>query len=119
MDILVEDLPENTSQTIQSPQAAARSDAVAHLALAPRFNIDTPTKQEEGKLAEIWALAQGVAKSADIQDVLWEVIHLEGVLGAPRLGESRLDRLYKYAKLKRQEAQIQRGLQDVALTGRV
>jgi hypothetical protein len=78
-----------------------------------------PTKEEEGKLAEVWALAQTTAKSENIQDVIWEVIHLEGVLGSPRLGESRLDRLYRYAKLKRQEAQIQQELRDVAITDRI
>lgn len=108
----VEDLPES-EQPIQSPQAAARSEPVAHLALAPRFNIDIPNEQEENKLAEVWAYATGVAKTENISDIIWEVIHLEGVLGAPRLGESRLDRLYRYAKLKRQEAKIQEDLKNV------
>lgn len=112
-DIIVEDLPES-EQPVQSPLAAAKDNPVSHLALAPRFNIDMPTKQEESKLAEIWAYAQSVAKSEDIQDVIWEVIHLESVLGAARLGESRLDRLYRFAKLKRQEAQIQSELQNVS-----
>lgn len=111
MQIEVEDLPQ---KQIQSPQAASRGEPVVHLALAPRFNIDTPNKQEEGKLAEIWAYCQAMAKSENIQDIIWEAIHLEGVLGAPRLGESRLDRLYRYTKLKRQEAQIQNELRQVA-----
>lgn len=110
MQIQTEDLPE---QSVQSPQSIARSEPIAHLALAPRFNIDTPNKQEEGKLAEIWAYCQGMAKSENIQDIIWEAIHLEGVLGAPRLGESRLDRLYRYTKLKRQEAQIQSEIKNV------
>lgn len=117
MDIQVEDVP--VDKPIKSPQAEARSEPVAHLVLAPRFNINSPSKEEDGKLAEVWAYAQGVANSEDIQDILWEVVHLEGVLGAPRLGESRLDKLYRYAKLKRQEAQIQQELKDVSLTGRV
>lgn len=111
MEIIVEDLP--NKEPTQSPQAAARSDSVAHLALSSRFNIDTPSDQENKQLAEVWALAAGLAKSSDIQDILWEVVHLEGVLGAPHLGESRLDRLYKYAKLKRQERQIQDELKNV------
>lgn len=115
MDIQTEPL-DNTP--VQSAQAAARSDSVAHLSLKDRFHIDMPTEQQEKQLAEVWALAQQTAKSEDISDVIWEVIHLEGVLGAPRLGEGRLDRLYRYAKLKRQEAQIQTELHDVALTGR-
>lgn len=114
MNPTVEDLPQS-DKPIQSPQGAARSEPVAHFVLAPRFNIDIPNKQEDGKLAEVWAYAGQMAQSDDIQEILWEVIHLEGVLGAPRLGESRLDRLYKYAKLKRQENQIQQELRDVTL----
>lgn len=116
MDIQVESLPDKTPQ---SAQAAARGESVIPLVLANRFHIDIPTDIENKKLSEVWALAQGSANSDDIQDILWEVIHLEGVLGSPRLGESRLDRLYKYAKLKRQEAQIQTELKDVQLTGRL
>lgn len=112
MNPIIEDLPQS-EQPIQSPQAAARQDNIAHYALAPRFDIDQPDKQEDGKLAEIWAYAQSVAKSETIPDVIWEVIHLEGVLGAPRLGESRLDRLYRYCKLKRGEAEIQEQLRNV------
>lgn len=113
MNPIVEDLPES-DQPAPSPQAAARQEQM-YLALAPRFSIDIPTKQEEGQLAEIWAYAQGIAKSEKIPDIIWEVIHLEGVIGAPRLGESRLGRLYRYAKLRRQEAQIQTELKDVTL----
>lgn len=106
--------PLDNQQPTQSPLAAARSDPIAHMALAPRLNIDAPSDDDNKKLAEVWAYAQGVAQTNDIQDTIWEVIHLEGVLGAPRLGESRLDRLYRYAKLKRQEAQIQSDIRGVA-----
>ncbi len=110
--ITVEPLPDS-QQPVQSPVAAARSEPIAHLSLAPRFGIDTPNKQEESQLAEVWAYAQSKAKSENIPDIMWEVVHLEGVLGSPKLGESRLDRLYRYAKLRRQEAQIQTELKDV------
>lgn len=118
MDVIVEDLP-GGDRPAQSPQAAVHSEPVAHLALASRFSIGTPTREEEKKLAEVWTYAQGIAKSEDMQDVIWEVIHLEGVLGSPRLGESRLDRLYRYIRLKRQEAQIQEDLKNVSLNGRL
>lgn len=112
MDYQVEEVKD---EQVQSPLSVARSDeSVIHLAIANRFNIDTPTKEEDYKLSEIWAHAQGLAKSENIQDIIWEVIHLESVLGAPRLGESRLDRLYKYAKLRRQEAQIQSDIKNVS-----
>lgn len=112
--IIVEDLPNDVPKPVESPEAAARKDAVSHLAIKDRFNIDNPTQQEEKKLAEIWAYASRIAESEDINDIIWEVIHLEGVLGAPRLGESRLDRLYRYAKLRKQESVIKQELKEVA-----
>lgn len=109
-DIVVEDLPEKDDQ---SPLSRAKSDINTHYALASRFNIDAPNKEEDNKLSEVWAFAKNNAKSEDIQDIIWEVIHLEGVIGSPRLGESRLDKLYKYCKLRRQEAQIQSEMKNV------
>lgn len=111
MDIQIENIPEETPTP--SVSAAARQD-VMHLAIAERFNIHTPTQQEDKQLAEVWAFAKELAKSEDISDVIWEVINLESVLGAPRLGEDRLARLYKYAKLRRQEAQIREDLKNVS-----
>lgn len=114
VDVIVEDIPESEqTPEIKSPQAAAREDAVSHLALAPRFNLSNPDKQDEAKLAEIWAYAKNIANSDNIPDIVWEVIHLEGVIGSPRLGESRLDKLYRYVRLRRQEAQIKTELKNV------
>lgn len=110
MDIQVENVPEDAPAP--SVSAAARQDTL-HLAIAERFNIQTPNQQEDRQLAEVWAYAQGLAKSDDISDIIWEVIHLESVLGSPRIGEDRLGRLYKYAKLRRQEAQIREELKNV------
>lgn len=118
MDIQVEDLPES-QRPVQSPQSMARTDPVAHLALADRFGVRNPSKQEEKQLAEIWAFAKQNANSEDMQDIIWEVVHLEGVIGAPKLGESRLDKLYKYAYLRKQAAQIEGELKDVATNGRL
>jgi len=116
MNIEVSDVPQ---EPVQSPVAAARGTDTAHLVLGKRFDIVDANKEEENKLAEIWAYAKQAANSEDIEDIMWEVINLEGNLGSPRLGERRIDRLYRYAKLKRQEAQIQTELKDVSLTGRI
>lgn len=113
MDITVENIPADEVGATPA-QATAPSDTTTHLLLANRFNIDTPTKEEDGKLREIWQYAQSMTDSSDLQEILWQAIHLENTLGAPRLGESRLDKLYRFTKLKRQESQIQRELKDVA-----
>jgi hypothetical protein len=108
----VEEIADNSPQT---PQPAMPSTPAPHLVLANRFEIDSPSKNEDNKLREVWDYARSQSNTKDSQDVLWQVIHLEGLLGAPRLGESRLDRLYRYCKLKRQESQIQSELKNVAV----
>lgn len=112
MEFITEDLPQ-TDQPADSPAGSTQTDTVQHLLIANRFNIDSPSKEESGKLAEIWDHAKSLSKTGDLQDVIWQVVHLEQVLGAPRLGESRLDRLYRYAKLKRQESYVQEELKRV------
>lgn len=113
MDIQVEDVGTPTSDP-QSPQGHARAGEIAHLALGNRFGIVNANSDEDGKLAEIWAYARSMAQSDNIPDIMWEVVHLEGVLGAPKLGQTRLDKLYRYTKLKRQEAALQAELRDVS-----
>lgn len=113
-DIITEPLPQE-ELPIVSPEAAARKDDVSHLAIKDRFNIDIPTDDEQKKLAEIWAFAKGNANSEEIKDIIWEVIHLQGVIGAPRMGERTLDKLYRYVSLRRQEAKIKSDLQETVL----
>jgi hypothetical protein len=115
MQVTVEDIPNKPSNVSAEP--ASVPNEVSHLSLKSRFNIDLPTKHEDKQLAEVWKYARNIAKSEDMQDIIWEVIHLESVLGAPRLGETRLNKLYTYIKLKRQEQQIQEELKNVASDG--
>jgi len=112
-EIIVEDMP--TRDRHDSPASTQKTEPVQHLALARRFDIDIPNKTEDGKLKEIWNYGYRMSTSKEIPDIVWQVISMEQALGTPRAGESRLDRLYRYAKLKRQEAQIQEELKGVSL----
>ena len=113
--IIVEDLPENQGPTSAIP--AHSTDSIEHIAIASRFNADPDNKEDNKKLAEIWQFAKGKSNSQEINDLIWEVMHIESILGAPRLGESRLDRVYRYCKLRRQESIIQQELKNVATSG--
>lgn len=103
-------------ETIDQPQIASTAEVpnpVAHLAIANEFGVESPSKEEEKKLMEIWEHGKSLSKTGDMHDIIWEIMHLSRSLGAPRLGESRLDRIYRYAKLKRQERAIQEELRHV------
>lgn len=106
--------PESNEPAEPEGNKIQSENPIGHLSIAKRFNIDTPNNEENKKLMEIYEHVKSLSKTGDIDDIIWQVVHLEGVLGAPRLGESRLDRLYRYAKLKRQERQIQEELKNVA-----
>lgn len=105
MEITVENIPEEPANKI--PEPPTNTERVEHLILAPQFRIDSPDKEQNGKLAEVWNLAKQLSKTGETYDVIWQVKHLMMTLGAPTPGESTLDRVYRYAKLKRQESMIQ------------
>lgn len=110
-EIIVEDLPVEDGAT--TPQPATNVDAVEHLTLAPSFRIDSPSKEESNKMAEVWAFGKELSKTKEIHDIIWQVKHLMLTLGAPTPGESSLDRIYRYAKLRRQERMIQEELKRI------
>lgn len=111
MEIHIEDLPVREQDT--SPGIDQAVEPTEHLAIASHFNIDTPTKEEAKKLMTIWEYARTMSKTGETMDIIWQVKHAGMTLGAPRLGESPLDKLYRWAKLKRQESQIQEELKYV------
>ena len=110
--IQVEDLPESAKQETSSVSEVAH-DSVEHMSVAKRYNIDTPTKQEEQMLKEVWEYAKTLSKIGDTSDIIWQIINIEGLVGAPPLGSSRLEKVYAYAKLRRQERQIQGEIKNV------
>lgn len=112
MDVIVEDLPEQQAPIVGSDPHTV-SNPVEHLALSQRFNIQTPTKEEDGMLQEIWSYVKAKKGDVPIHDVVWEVINLEQTLGAPRLGETRLNKLYRYVRLRTEEQRIQSQLKSL------
>lgn len=111
MQIEVEDLPVEETQI--SADKHENSDSISHLAIANHFNVENPNKEEEKKLREIWNFGKTISDTGEITDVMWQVMHLSRTMGAPRLGETLLDKVYRWAVLKRQEKEIQAELQSV------
>lgn len=110
--MIVEEItPEEKPQTTQTNQP---THEVSHLSLAQRFNVENPSKEEEGKLSEIWNYVRQNSGKSEITDLIWEVMHLENQLGTPRVGESRLDRVYRYCKLRRQANIIDSELKSIS-----
>lgn len=115
MDIQVEPLPQDSRPPENVTTVASSTDSVEHMAIAQRFNIDTPTKEENEKLQTIWSWVKQKGGERSTSDVIWDVINLEGTVGSPKLGETRLDKIYKYVRLRINEARIQEQLKDTVL----
>lgn len=102
-EIIVENLP----QEDRIPEPPTNTERIEHLILVPQFRLDSPTNEEKSKLAEVWALGQQLSKTGETHDIVWQIKHLMMTLGAPTPGESSLNRVYRYAKLKRQISQAE------------
>lgn len=113
MDIQVEELPDQPRPNITT--VAANPDSIEHLAIAERFNITSPTKEENEKLQTIWDYVKAKGGERSMGDVIWDVINLEQTIGSPNLGQTRLDKLYKYVKLRINEARIQEQLKNTVV----
>lgn len=97
----------------ESPKETTASELpTAPLILTNQFNIDHPTKDEEKKLAVIWEYGKKMSKTGDISDIIWEVMHLKSTLGAPRLGEQPIDKVYRWVRLKRDQEMIDAQLRE-------
>ena len=118
-DIIVEDIP--NSDKIKRDDSSQTSlpgrEGLTHRVLAERFNLDAPTPQEDKKLKEIWDHVSKLSESGEMGDIIWQTMHLEQTIGAPALGETRLDKLYRYVKLRRQERQLQDELREISSNG--
>lgn len=112
MQVTVENISSPEEPTTTSP--AHSTTPVEHLSIKDRFNIDTPTTDENKKLLAIWDFVKAKNPGKEIGDYIWEVINLEQTIGAPALGETRLDKLHRYVSLRIQEQRIQEQLKDVA-----
>lgn len=115
MDIQIEDIPSDGQPPVNITTVPAQTDNLEHLAIAQRYNITTPTKEENEKLQTIWNWVKQKGGERSIQDVIWDVINLEGTIGSPNLGQTRLDKIYKYVRLRINEARIQEQLRATVL----
>lgn len=115
-DIIVEDIPQEEQPNSSPTVVSSKPDEVEHLAIANRFNLTSPvTKEDNEKLQTIWSYVKQKGGERPIQDIIWDVINLEGVIGSPHLGETRLDKLYKYVRLRLNEARIQEQLKETVM----
>lgn len=110
--MIIEELP--TNDVPQTSQTDQPTNEIAHLSIAQRFGVENPNKQDDNKLAEIWDYVRQNSGKTEIPDLVWEVMHIENQIGTPRIGESRLDKVYRYCKLRRQASIIDGQLKSIS-----
>lgn len=93
----IEALPAE-EQKAETREELVNSKAIQHLLLLKHFGIDShPTTEETQKLRTIWDFAQ----KGSAADTVKAIIRLRNKLGAPTIGESLLDRVYRHVQLRR------------------
>lgn len=105
MDPLLQVNVAETGEVQSAAVIAANEDAdKAEVApLAGLLKIDHPTGKEQGQLAFIMAyLRENASDATNISALLWQLRDIENRLSAPRIGESRLSKIYNYVRLARE-----------------
>lgn len=83
--------------TTKAPDAVE----VGHYAPLQGFlEIDSPSSEDKDKLKEIWEYFNPDGKKTE-SEVLYAVKSTENRMGALGLGETRLNKIYQYARLRR------------------
>ena len=94
----MEDIKVTVKQDTVRAEPSGASVDVFPVPLQGYLNIDRPTTEEAQQLKEIWDFIDGEGEA----DKLYRIQQLENRLGSPALGQTRLDKLYEYAKITRQ-----------------
>lgn len=100
---------EETNQTkiaeqnkpVSSPSAIA-SDVDHSTPLAGFLSISEPTAEQREQLKAVWAYAENSTEDKSTASLLYAIQKIENRLSSPRLGETRLDKVYRYVKLQKQ-----------------
>lgn len=71
--------------------------------------------KDRSELSEIADFIRGDKKEFSDIDLLNEIRHIETRLGAPKIGERRLDKVYQYIKLQRISRDVDNQLKDLLI----
>lgn len=93
---------------VTSPSVIARDIPTP---LTGFLQIASPTNEEQKQLKDIWQYLQETTKDDLDSERLMALRHLETRLGAPRLGQTRLQQIYQYIKLDK-EVKLTEKLRD-------
>lgn len=83
------------------------SDDLEHRTLYREFALANPGQKTEEKVKALWNWAKKQSKSDDQTDIVWQIVDLKNRLGAPAIGENRLDLLYRWVRLEEEGARIE------------
>lgn len=108
--VIVEDLP---AKDKEPERPIVSEEPLGALRISQYFFIDTPSQEERQQLDEIWDFARERSGSKSLQSTILAVVQIKGKVGQPRIGESYLDRVYRYVKLRKQEEIISQEMKNM------
>lgn len=102
---------ENTPVTTETPEPVKTAEpSHIHDNYAPLrsyFDINDPSDQTVGKFKTIYEYLRGDKDEYNEFDLMRDMRDLQFKLGSTNLGETRVDQVYRYAKLASQAKQIE------------
>lgn len=89
------------NKPVSSPSAIT-SDVDHSTPLAGFLNVSQPTAEQREQLKTVWAYAENSTEDKSVASLLYAIQKIENRLSSPKLGETRLDKVYRYVKLQKQ-----------------
>lgn len=93
-------IAEQNKPVTSAPSVASEVDHSAPL--AGFLSITEPTAEQREQLKAVWAYAEASTEDKSVPSLLYAIQKIENRLSSPRLGETRLDKVYRYVKLQKQ-----------------
>lgn len=92
--------PKENGKMDVSVKPSESGEVKSYLPLQGFLELDTPSKEDSGKLQEIWDYFNPDGKKSNAE-VLYAIRSVENRMGGLGLNETRLGKIYQYARLRK------------------
>ncbi len=86
-------------------------ESVDYTPIQGMLGVEEPTTDDKAALKMVWDYFKGEGKSA--AEVMWGIRDIENKLQPARMGETRLNKLYEYVKLRKTLEDTEKALKQL------
>lgn len=92
--------PTDTGAEVTVDQTTTPSETVDYTPLQGMLNVEEPTTDDKDALKAVWDYFNPDGKKS-AAEVMWAVRDVENKLQPARMGETRLNKVYEYVRLRK------------------